>query len=281
MARLSSKDRAKLPDSAFAYIDARGRRRLPIHDESHVRNALARFERVSFEDDAARARARRRLLKAAKKFGILPVGFIDGQFRSERTHGPGSVDVSSLPRGDVTFLFTDIEDSTALVRKLGDRYAGLLDAVRGIIRKAVRSAGGHEVDARADEFFAAFGTPAAAVHAAVAMQRELATRTWPLKVECRVRAGIHSGRPTLTETGYVGLAVHTVARICAVADGGQILLSAETKAGVKTTTSEGVRLRSAGRHRLAGLPHPQALYRVEAEGLATAAAPTRTEPRPS
>lgn len=84
MARLSSSERARLPDSAFAYVDARGKRKLPIHDEAHVRNALARFSRVSFDDDAARERARRRLLKAAKKYGIVPVGFITSQFKKER-----------------------------------------------------------------------------------------------------------------------------------------------------------------------------------------------------
>jgi len=84
MPKLTARERAHLPDSSFAYIDARGRRRLPIHDEVHVRNALARFNRVSFEDDAARDRARRRLLRAAKKYGIVPVGFIDGQVQSER-----------------------------------------------------------------------------------------------------------------------------------------------------------------------------------------------------
>src|SRR2546423_15148782 len=85
MAKLSSSERAKLPDSAFAYIDSSGRRRLPINDEAHVRNALSRFERVKFEDDAARERARKRLLNAAKKYGIVPVGFITGQLRTERT----------------------------------------------------------------------------------------------------------------------------------------------------------------------------------------------------
>jgi len=84
MARLSSSERARLPDSAFAYVDARGKRKLPIHDEAHVRNALARFSRVSFDDDAARERARRRLLKAAKKYRIVPVGFITSQFKEER-----------------------------------------------------------------------------------------------------------------------------------------------------------------------------------------------------
>src|SRR5438132_11643817 len=84
MAKLSATERARLPDRAFAYIDSRGRRRLPIHDEAHVRNALGRFGRVAFEDDAAMERARTRLLNAAKKHGIVPVGFITGQLQSER-----------------------------------------------------------------------------------------------------------------------------------------------------------------------------------------------------
>src|SRR5215831_18205788 len=76
MPKLKASDRAKLPDRAFAYIDSSGKRRLPIHDEVHIRNALARFDRVAFEDDAAEERARRRLLNAAKKYGIAPVGFM-------------------------------------------------------------------------------------------------------------------------------------------------------------------------------------------------------------
>jgi len=84
MARLKAGRRARLPDSAFAYIDARGRRRLPVHDKAHVRNALARFSQVTFENDAARERARTRLLNAAKKFRIVPVGFITGQLQLAR-----------------------------------------------------------------------------------------------------------------------------------------------------------------------------------------------------
>ena len=84
MPQLGATARAHLPDTAFAYIDSRGQRRLPIHDASHVRNALARFEQVAFEDDAARERARQRLLRAAKKYGIVPLGFFDGQLRKER-----------------------------------------------------------------------------------------------------------------------------------------------------------------------------------------------------
>src|SRR5260370_18236572 len=83
MGQLNSKKRAQLPKSAFAYVDSRGRRRLPINDESHVRNALSRFNQVIFEDEAARERARTRLLNAAKKYGIVPVGFMTGQLQAQ------------------------------------------------------------------------------------------------------------------------------------------------------------------------------------------------------
>src|SRR6188472_1379531 len=115
MPLLSGRDRARLPDKAFAYVDSSGERRLPIHDESHVRNALSRFNQVVFEDDAARNRARTRLLTAAKRFGLMPIGFVTGQLRAH-----GSRD---LPKGTVTFLMTDIEESTALMLKLEERYS--------------------------------------------------------------------------------------------------------------------------------------------------------------
>ena len=103
MAELTKKERAGLPDRAFAYVDSQGHRRVPIHDEAHVRNALARFDRVAFEDDAAEERARRRLLNAAKKYRIVPVGFVTGQVRKLRSRSSG---VEGLPTGSVTFLET-------------------------------------------------------------------------------------------------------------------------------------------------------------------------------
>jgi class 3 adenylate cyclase len=274
MARLSARDRASLPDRAFAYIDSQGRRRLPIHDEAHVRNALGRFDRVAFEDDAARERARRRLLNAAKKYGIVPVGFITGQLRSERVER--SPDFSTLPTGSVTFLLTDIEGSTLLLGHLGDGYAGLLKDVRGIIRNAVRGSGGRRVDAHGDEYLSVFEQAAPAIEAAVAIQRSLSERIWSDGVDVRVRAGIHSGRPTLTDTGYVGLSVHTVARLCSVAHGGQIVVSRTTKVAVTGSMPTGIRLRSLGRHPLAGLSTSEALFQVHAEGLPTAFPPLRT-----
>src|SRR5687767_3496861 len=203
MATLSARERASLPDRAFAYIDSHGNRRLPLHDESHVRNALARFQRLKFENDAAKERARRRLLQAAKRYGIVPVGFIDGQLRSERS--ARTPDFSTFPTGAVTFLMTDIERSTFLLQRLEDRYAGLLRDVRSLIRNASRRCGGRLVDVHGDGSLMVFERTASAVEAAVDVQHEMRTRSWPDDLDVRVRAGIHSGRPTLTETGYVGL----------------------------------------------------------------------------
>jgi len=98
MPRLKSSKRERLPDRAFAYIDSRGRRRLPVHDKAHVKNALARFNQVAFESDAARESARKRLLNAAKKYGIVPVGFITGELRTERRHATAGRLVIELGR---------------------------------------------------------------------------------------------------------------------------------------------------------------------------------------
>lgn len=270
MAKLTARERAQLPDRAFAYIDSSGRRRLPIHDEAHVRNALARFGRVPFEDDAARDGARKRLLRAAKKYGIVPVGFIDGQVRTERLQAEiraRSTDPGSLPTGLVTFLLTDIEGSTALLRQLEDDYSELLEGVRDLTRRALKEAGGREIDARADEFFAVFERAEGAVAGAVALQRSLRGEMWPGDVEVRVRVGIHTGRPTLTATGYVGLPVHTAARVCAVGHGGQVLVTEPAKTAVKQPLPTGVRFHELGRYLLQGLPRELPLYQVRAAGL--------------
>lgn len=262
---LSASERARLPDRAFAYIDSKGIRRLPIHDASHVRNALARFEQVAFEDDASRERARLRLINAAKKYGIVPVGFFGAQLRKERQQGElqaRSEDVTRLPRGMLTFLFTDIEGSTALLRALGDQYPAVLRTVRSVIRASVRHHGGHEVDARADESFSVFEDPAEAVSAALAIQHGLQAHRWPRGEEVRVRVGLHRGRPTLTETGYVGIAVHTAARVCGAARGGQILLSTAARAAL--ADAEGIVIRSRGKVALKGLAEREALYLVTA-----------------
>jgi class 3 adenylate cyclase len=267
---LDSASRAKLPNTAFAYVDREGRRRLPIHDAAHVRNALARFGQVTFEDDAARERARSKLLRAARKFGIVPVGFITGQLHSEREEGRRHAqEPVSLPSGFVTMLMTDIEGSTALVHRLGDGYGELLDDVCAILREGVERQGGYVVEARADEFFAVFESPTAALDAAVAAQHELRDRTWVGGIDVRVRVGIHSGWPTRTETNYIGMAIHTAARVCSAAHGAQIVVTGDMREAVKGAVPEGVRFRSLGPFRLRGIPEPVALFQVAAKGLPT------------
>ncbi len=234
-----------------------------------MRNALARFDRVVFEDAAARERARTRLLRAAKRFGIVPVGFITGQLRSERKDATPADGDERLPAGNVTFLLSDIEGSTAHLDRLGDGYGGLLKAVRGIIRSAVIRAGGRQVDARADEYFAVFKSAARAVEAAVAIQRSIRGRSWPDGVPVRVRIGVHTGRPTLTDGGYIGLAVHTAARVCSAGHGGQIVLTEPAVRALKRPMPSGIRVKRLGRYRLAGIGNPPPLFQVEVPGLRT------------
>jgi class 3 adenylate cyclase len=267
MARLGAKERAQLPDSAFAYIDSQGKRRLPIHDAAHVRNALARFSQVAFEDEAARDRARSRLLRAAKKHGIMPIGFISAQLEPQR----------KLPRGNLTFLLTDIEGSTGLLNRLGDEYAVVLSDVRKRVRAAVRKAGGHVVSARGDDTFAVFDRARDALEAALAIQRAMKEPGWPDGVDdVRLRIGLHRGRPALTDTGYVGISVHAAARICFAAHGGQIIVSGAVRSAVLEELPAGMALRELGAWRFRGLPEPVAIYQVEADGLLDEFPPLRS-----
>jgi class 3 adenylate cyclase len=275
MPRLDPKERAGLPDRAFAYIDSHGKRRLPINDAAHVRNALVRFGQVPFEDEAAREQARMRLLNAAKKFKIVPVGFIAGQLQSERALG-GRDGVVSLPSGFVTMMMTDIEGSTGLVQHLGPRYREIIDQVWALLRRGVTDAGGHEVEARADEFFAVFESPRDAVDAAICVQRELLGRTWIDDLEVRVRVGIHSGYPTSTDDNYIGMDVNTTSRITAVGHGGQVVASANTREGVKASAPNDVSFKSLGTYKLRGLPEPVPLFQIGAKGLPTRFPPLRT-----
>jgi class 3 adenylate cyclase len=266
MATLTSKQRAQLPDSAFAYIDSSGKRRLPINDASHVRNALARFSQVAFEDDAARDRARLRLLNAAKKHGIMPIGFISAQLEPQR----------KLPRGQVTFLLADIEGSTELLQRLGDEYASLLGDVRRVVRAPVRAGKGHVVSARGDDVFAVFEQAPAAVVTALEIQRAMQSHTWPGGLECRLRIGLHRGRPELTDTGYVGISVHAAARICFAAHGGQVVMSAAVHTAVRDLLPDGVSLQRLGAWRFRGLPEPVELFQVEVADLPADFPPLRS-----
>ena len=267
MPELNAGKRAKLPDRAFAYVDSHGQRRLPINDEAHVRNALSRFNQVKFESEEARERTRKRLLNAAKKFGIVPVGFISGQLQSEREIGRSQRDDAILPTGLVTLMMTDMEQSTALVHQLGGHYARVLREVRKVIRNMVSGHDGHLIDVRADEAFAVFKRPAPAIESAIAIQLDIGERALMVKHDVRLRIGLHSGRPTVSDGNYIGIAVHAASRICSAAHGGQIVVSGQTKAALKDRPPAGARFRSLGSHRLRGLPDHLALYQIGADGL--------------
>jgi class 3 adenylate cyclase len=241
-----------------------------------VRNALARFNQVAFEDEAARDRARRRLLNAARKFRIVPVGFIDGQLRSQRTLGQADPEEQVLPSGFLTMLMTDVEGSTGLLARLRGKYEDLIVSVRDLQLDCVVGAQGALVTSRADDLFAVFEHPARALEAAIDIHRQLGQRTWPESESVRVRIGVHSGYPTLRDDDYIGMAVHVAARTCSAAHGGQILVSEDTRLALSGCLPMGVRLRSLGRHRLRGIPDETTLYQVLAPGLASRFSPPRT-----
>jgi predicted ATPase/class 3 adenylate cyclase len=157
-----------------------------------------------------------------------------------------------LPSGTVTFLFTDVEGSTKLLHQRGDAgYAQALAEHRRILRAAFRAHGGAEVDTQGDAFFVAFPTAAGGLQAAAEAQEGLAPG--PI----RVRMGLHTGTPQLTEEGYVGVDVHRAARIAACGHGGQVLLSASTAALLDRAG-----LRDLGEHRLKDLSAPERIFQL-------------------
>jgi predicted ATPase/class 3 adenylate cyclase len=162
------------------------------------------------------------------------------------------------PAGTVTMLFTDIEGSTRLLERLGQkRYAEALELHRRLLRNAFEEQGGYEVDAEGDAFFVAFSRAADAVAAASRAQHALARAEWPEGEEIRVRMGIHTGEPLVVAPKYVGLEVHKTARIMAAGHGGQVLISETTK-----TLVPEIDVMDLGKHRLKDLLQPESLYQL-------------------
>jgi predicted ATPase len=154
-----------------------------------------------------------------------------------------------LPTGTVTFLFTDIEGSTRLLHELGDAYADALAEHRRLLREAFADHGGVEVDTQGDAFFVAFARASDALAAAAQAQHAL---NGPVKV----RMGLHTGEPLVTDEGYVGIDVHRAARIAAAGHGGQVLVSQTTHDLV------GDGLRDLGEHRLKDLSAAERIYQL-------------------
>ena len=160
-----------------------------------------------------------------------------------------------LPSGAVTFLFTDVEGSTNLLHALGAvDYAQALAEHRRILRESFAAHGGVEVDTQGDAFFVAFPTALGALRAAAQGRDGLASG--PI----RVRIGIHSGTPHLTDEGYVGEVVHKGARIAAAGHGGQVLISATTAALIGTDG-----LHDLGEHRLKDFAEPIPIFQLGAQ----------------
>ena len=159
--------------------------------------------------------------------------------------------MAGLPSGTVTFLFTDVEGSTRLLNELGDEYAAVLAEHRRLLRDAFARHGGVEVDTQGDAFFVAFAKATDAL-AAAADGRDALSRG-----QIRVRMGLHTGEPLVTEEGYVGIDVHRAARIAAAGHGGQILVSQSAR---DLAGADG--LRDLGDHRLKDLTAPERLYQL-------------------
>ena len=176
--------------------------------------------------------------------------------------------VDVLPSGTVTFLFTDIEGSTRLLKELGrDRYAKVLEEHERLLRAAFAAHQGRVVDTQGDEFFVAFRTAADAVAAAVDAQRDLAAENWTDDVDVKVRMGLHTGEPRVGEQRYVGIGVHRAARIAAAGHGGQVLLSSTTRELAEEDLPPGVSVRDLGERRLKDIDQPQRLYQLDIDGL--------------
>src|SRR6266581_2073893 len=181
-----------------------------------------------------------------------------------------------LPTGTVTLLFTDIEGSTRLLQRVGECYATILEAYRSLLRAAFLEFDGYEVDTQGDAFFVAFARASDAVTAAVAAQRALADHPWPQGATVRVRMGLHTGEPSQTAEGYVGLDLHRAARIMSAGHGGQVLLSYTTRDLVEQTLPQGVSLLDLGAHRLKDLQQKSQLYQLVIAGLPADFPPLKT-----
>src|SRR5690349_4048885 len=177
--------------------------------------------------------------------------------------------MEDLPSGTVTLLCTDVEDSARLVQELGPLYQHALADHREVLRTAISSHAGREVECHADELQAAFARASDALAAAIAAQ--LALRSEGSRFH--VRMGLHTGEPELIGDGYIGIDVNRAARICAAGHGGQILVSQTTRDLVSTT----VQFRDLGTYLLAGVEHAERIFEVRAPGLRAASLPLRAE----
>jgi predicted ATPase/class 3 adenylate cyclase len=182
-----------------------------------------------------------------------------------------------LPAGVVSFVLTDIEGSTRLLRALGDGYEELLDLHHVLLRAAWRARDGHELTSEGDAFLVAFADASDAVTASADAQRALAVADWPTAMPVRVRIGIHTGYARPRGDDYVALALHQAARVVDAAHGGQVIITGDTAARA-TALPAGIRLERLGRFRVRDFDEPPELFRVIAAGIEQRDAAPRVRP---
>jgi adenylate cyclase len=177
----------------------------------------------------------------------------------------------------MTFLFSDIEGSTALLTRLGNRYARVLENYQKTIRGALAVFAGEEVDTAGDGFFAVFEDAGKAVATVVQCQRAFGTEPWATEVGLRVRMGLHTGEAIATPSGFIGIDIHRASRICSAAHGGQVLLSASTTRAAGKQLPEGVTIRLLGNFMLKDFTHPEELSQLIIPGTPSEFPLPRTE----
>jgi DNA-binding SARP family transcriptional activator/DNA-binding beta-propeller fold protein YncE len=190
----------------------------------------------------------------------------------------GAAEQPTVPAGTITFLFTDIEGSTQLVKELRGRYGQVLDEHRRLLRAAFAAHDGYEIDAQGDSFFVAFVSAREALLAAVEGQLALLSHRWPDDLRLSVRIGLHTGQVVASGGRYTGLAVHRAARICAAGHGGQILVSQATQTLLEDEEEDlPFVLQDLGEERLKDFDRPVRLYQAAANGLPAEFPPLRIE----
>ncbi|HUF01033.1 MAG TPA: adenylate/guanylate cyclase domain-containing protein [Gaiellaceae bacterium] len=175
--------------------------------------------------------------------------------------------MSTLPSGTVTFVFSDVEGSTQLLKRLGEEYGELLAEHRRIVRDTFTEHGGVEIDMQGDAFFFAFARARDAVTAAVEAQRAHADHAWPGDERVFVRMGLHTGEPAVGEEGYLGLDVVRAARLCTAGQGGHVLLSEATRALLGSSLPDGVSVHAVGERRFKDIDEPERVYELEIDGV--------------
>lgn len=177
------------------------------------------------------------------------------------------VDITALPTGTVTFMFTDVEDSTGLSQRLGDgEFGRLVEHHQSLIRSALEKHGGVEVGTEGDSVFAVFEDALAAVETAVDIQNAIAEEPWDTTETPRVRIGLHTGQGSLGADDYVGVDVHKANRVAGSGNGGQVLLSDASAHLVAEKLPDGVSLRPLGRYRLAGFQSAVTVHQLDWPG---------------